>query len=104
MCVHVGSVTHAKSCAACSSYHVSQADLSLVQTIREALRYLSWENSDLSVKVLDAVSSVCKKGEVQSLYQLALVCLANLDIPRHLSDSCHVSVQAALLLACCLAA
>ena len=54
-----------------------QAEPTLVQTVREALQYLSWENSDLSVKVLDAVSSVCKKGDVQSLYQLALVRFAN---------------------------
>ena len=57
----------------------------MVQAVREALQYLSWENSALSVKVLDAVFSVCKKADAQALYQLAPV---RLSLPCRLS--CHV--------------
>ena len=53
------------------------ANLSFVQVVRETLQYLSWENSELSVKVLDAVFAICKKADVQSLYQLAPVCLVH---------------------------
>ena len=75
------------ACACICGMLISKAKLSLAQAVRETLQYLCWENSELSVKVLDAVFAICKKADVQSLYQLAPVCLA--DCPMTLNTLCR---------------
>lgn len=45
------------------------------QSVMKALQYLMWENTSMSIKVLEAVYLACKKAEPQALYHLAPVCL-----------------------------
>lgn len=73
----------------------------MVQAVREALQYLSWENSALSVKVLDAVFSVCKKADAQALYQLAPVRLLSLaDCLAMLSTGLRTGMPVPLFRCC----